>query len=285
MQTLHQIPAVRQALTALHAADETLAFVPTMGNLHEGHISLVRHARALADRVIVSIFVNPLQFGPSEDLDSYPRTLSVDANALIDEGVDYLFAPSVNEMYPHGIAGQTLVKVPDLTRHLCGESRPTHFDGVTTVVSKLFHIIGPNYAVFGRKDYQQLVIIRKMVLDQDIPVEIHGCRIVREPNGLAMSSRNRYLTEAQLRVAATLSDVLREAQQKILAGVRDYPTLESKICQQLESAGFVPDYVSVRHSHTLEVATAQDAELTVFVAAFLGTPRLIDNIQVELPAS
>jgi|TARA_B100001971_G_C18264286_1_gene590297 pantoate--beta-alanine ligase len=252
-----------------------------MGNLHEGHLSLVRHARTIADYVVASIFVNPLQFGPNEDLDSYPRTLAADTEALLAENTDLLFAPSAKEMYPAGTGSQTEVKVPGISAILCGESRPTHFAGVTTVVCKLLNIIRPDVSVFGLKDFQQLTIIRMMVDDLLLPGEIVGCPIVREPTGLAMSSRNNYLDKKESNIAPKLNQSIRDARSALESGDRNFAEIEKEGTSALEKAGFVPDYFSIRNARTLETANVNDNELIILAAAYLGKTRLIDNLQVD----
>jgi pantoate--beta-alanine ligase len=283
---IHQtIPSIRKAISTARSENQSICLVPTMGNLHEGHLSLIRHARKLADQVVASLFVNPLQFGVNEDLDSYPRTFQEDCEKLITEGVHHLFAPSADEMYPdsdQAITTQTEVVVPELSRILCGESRPTHFTGVTTVVSMLFNIIQPDAAVFGKKDFQQLAIIRKMVRDLQIPVEIFGCPIVREDDNLAMSSRNYYLTPADRKIAPILNQTVRTAAEDILHGNSDYKQVSDQAIASLTQAGFKPDYFSVRNALTLEMARPGDTDLVILTAAWLGKPRLLDNIEVKL---
>ena len=282
MQIDTTIQDIRSRVRQWQAAGERVALVPTMGNLHEGHLRLVDRARELADRVVVSIFVNPIQFGPGEDLDSYPRTESQDADKLRERGADLLFLPDEAELYPNGREGLTLVHVPGLTEELCGASRPGHFDGVTTVVAKLFHIVGPDVAVFGRKDYQQLAVIRRMVSDLDFPAAIEGAPTVREADGLAMSSRNAYLDADQRRRAPRLYETLQAAARQLEQG-REPAGVENDALQALEAAGFEPEYVSVRRAHDLSPAGADDRQLVILAAARLGKARLIDNLEVELP--
>jgi pantoate--beta-alanine ligase len=259
-----------------------LAFVPTMGNLHEGHLALVREARRHADSVVVSIFVNPMQFGPGEDLDRYPRTLEADRAALRAEGVDLLFAPAVEAMYPIPLAQQTRVEVPGISDLYCGASRPGHFAGVATVVCKLFNMVQPDLAVFGRKDYQQLVVIQRMVRDLAMPIEIIGMDTVREPDGLAMSSRNQYLDAAQRRIAPLLYQVLREAADAVAGGGRDYSSLAAGMRERLDGAGFRTDYIEFVDAGTLLPPTQDSRRLVILAAARLGAARLIDSIEVEL---
>lgn len=281
MQTHTTIRGIREAVKDARAADRSIALVPTMGNLHEGHISLVEHAGQISDVVISTIFVNPLQFGPGEDLDSYPRTLEDDTTRLIQAGAHHLFAPNVREMYPEQARYQTEVRVPGLSDIHCGQSRPTHFAGVTTVVSMLFNLIHADVAVFGKKDFQQLAIIRKMVADLHIPIEIVGCPIVREKDGLAMSSRNNYLTQDERAIAPRFKQILQDVATAIKGGDRDFLLLEEDAKQQLRLAGFKPDYLSVCNSQTLEPATSTDQRLVILGAAWLGKPRLLDNIEIK----
>lgn len=282
MQTEHTILAVQDQVRQWQRQGLRVAFVPTMGNLHAGHLSLVEVAKKRCDKVVVSIFVNPLQFGPNEDFDSYPRTLDADSTALISADVDLLFAPSVNEMYPNGREQQTQVRVPELGEILEGASRPGFFNGVATVVSKLFHIVPADVAVFGQKDYQQLQVIRRMVADLNMPIEIIGAPIVREANGLAMSSRNGYLSESEREQAATIYQCLHQVQADLLQGRRDYSVLEQAACTWLNGHGFESDYVVIRDPATLKQPQADDGEWVVLAAARLGTTRLIDNIFVKL---
>lgn len=280
METIHTIKETVASLAAIRTQGDSIAFVPTMGNLHEGHLSLIRHGHRLADYVVASIFVNPLQFGPHEDLDSYPRTLEADTEKLVAEKTDLLFAPSAKEMYPAGAGSQTEVKVPGISAILCGESRPTHFAGVSTVVCKLLNIIRPDVCIFGLKDFQQLTIIRTMVEDLHLPGEIVGCPIVRESDGLAMSSRNNYLDKKERRIAPQLSQAIQAAKVKLQSGNRNFAEIEKEGTSALAKAGFLPDYFSVRHALTLEPAKVQDDKLIILAAAYLGKTRLIDNLQV-----
>jgi pantoate--beta-alanine ligase len=286
MLTIERSEALRFALQRHRQAGESVAFVPTMGNLHEGHLELVRRARHLADVVVVSIYVNPLQFGANEDLDSYPRTLAADREKLFAEGVRFLFTPHTEDIYPDGLAVQTIVRVPDLSETLCGSDRPGHFDGVATVVSKLLNIVQPDWAVFGEKDFQQLSIIRKMVADLCIPVEIVGVPTVRADDGLALSSRNGYLTAAQRRVAPLLHKTLLDCRDAIACGFDNFLQLESHARMQLLQGGFSPDYFSIRDARTLQGVTDATEEIAILAAARLGTTRLIDNVRLNLnPAS
>jgi len=257
----------------------TLALVPTMGNLHRGHLELVRRAKALADRVVVSIFVNPLQFGQGEDFDSYPRTLERDLAQLDEEGVHLVFIPEVKILYPRPAGEQTRVEVPGLSDILCGASRPGHFVGVATVVCKLFNLVQPDVAVFGEKDFQQLMVLRRMVEDLSMPVQVVGEPTVREPDGLAMSSRNGYLSEGERRQAPALIQALRQTAAALEAGREDVAALEQEAAESIAGAGLRPDYVSIRRADDLAPPSAQDRDLVVLAAAYLGPARLIDNLR------
>ena len=261
-----------------------LAFVPTMGNLHEGHLTLVRKAAKLADRVAVSIFVNPLQFGAGEDFAGYPRTFERDRALLEGEGVDLLFAPTAALMYPRPADEQTRVEVPAISDLLCGASRPGHFVGVATVVCKLFNMVQPDVALFGQKDYQQLAVIRRMTEDLNIPVRIVGVPTVRESDGLAMSSRNGYLSAEERARAPALYRALQDTAAVLRAGSRDFAELEGQAANTLQAAGLRPDYFSVRRASDLLPAQPTDRQLVVLAAAYLGRARLIDNLEVTLAA-
>jgi pantoate--beta-alanine ligase len=232
--------------------------------------------------VVVSIFVNPMQFGPSEDLDAYPRTLTADKEKLFAEGVQFLFTPTPEEMYPEGLDHQTAVSVPDLSDTLCGASRPGHFAGVATVVTKLFNIVQPDVAVFGEKDYQQLSVIRKMVRDLCLPIDIIGVPTARAEDGLALSSRNCYLTAEQRHRAPLLNQTLQECREAIACGFDNYRELESRAINKLIEAGFEPDYFEIRDAHTLEDISEDTEEIAILAAARLGKPRLIDNVRLAL---
>ncbi len=285
MNTVKTVRELRAAVARARSEGKQIGLVPTMGNLHSGHTALVTTAAQQADFVVASIFVNPLQFGANEDLDTYPRTLAADQEKLLQAGCNLLFAPTVEEMYPHGMAGLTRVTAAQLSNELCGSRRPGHFDGVTTVVSKLFNMVQPDLAIFGQKDYQQLAVIRAMVHDLNIPVQIIGEPTVRAEDGLALSSRNGYLTEEQRHVAPALYRHLSEIVQAIKAGERDYPQLVSQHLQRIEAEGFRPDYLEIRHALTLLPAQASDRDIVILVAAFLGATRLIDNIHLNLDSS
>ena len=283
MEQIHEVASLRVRLAALRREGERIALVPTMGNLHEGHLALIDAARTLADRVVATIFVNPLQFGPGEDYAAYPRTLAADAKALSARGTDLLFAPPVLAMYPDGANLATIVSVSGLSRELCGAARPGHFDGVTTVVAKLFSLIGPDIAVFGRKDLQQLTLIKRMARDLSMPLEIRGVDTVRAPDGLALSSRNSYLSSEERSRAPLLAATLRRVADALADGSREFKTLETGAMDALMGAGFEPDYVSIRSSTDLAAPdTEADARaLVVLGAARLGKTRLIDNISPE----
>ncbi len=259
----------------------SVAFVPTMGNLHEGHLALVREAAKRADQVVVSIFVNRLQFGQGEDFDRYPRTLEQDAAKLAGEGVAVLFAPSEQELYPN-VAQQYNVVPPHLQNELCGAFRPGHFRGVATVVAKLFNIVEPDYACFGKKDYQQLAILQGMAADLNFRVEIVPVDIGRAADGLALSSRNQYLSEAERKQAPQLYRELQAVARSVKNGNRDYAALEQQAAANLKQAGWQVDYVEIRHAGNLQVAHVGDSELVVLAAARLGNTRLIDNIEIRL---
>ncbi|MTT52183.1 pantoate--beta-alanine ligase [Alcanivorax sp. VBW004] len=281
MQTVHSVAQVREYVRGWHNKGLSVGFVPTMGNLHDGHISLIREARARCDVVVVSIFVNPTQFGPNEDFDRYPRTLDADAAALVEAGTDLLFAPSVEEMYPLG-QNQTWVDVDQLGDYLCGASREGHFRGVTTVVSKLLNIVQPDVAVFGEKDFQQLAILRRMCEELLFPVKIVGAATSRETDGLARSSRNGFLSDSERTLAPQLYAHLQQLKADIDAGERDYRALESRISQSLDTAGFSVDYLTIVNTKTLAPAGPQDTDLVAAVAAKLGSTRLIDNISLAV---
>ncbi len=282
MLTTETTSGLQHALRSHRGKGERIAFVPTMGNLHEGHLELVRRARQLGDVVVVSIFVNPMQFGAGEDLDAYPRTLGADREKLFAEGAHYLFTPGVEEIYPEGLHSQTVIRVPDLSDTLCGSSRPGHFDGVATVVNKLFNMVQPQLAVFGEKDFQQLSIIRKMVADLCMDVEIVGVPTVRDEDGLALSSRNGYLTEDQRRVAPLLHKSLLDCRDAIACGFDNFLQLESHARMQLLQAGFVPDYFAIRDARTLRAVDESTEEVAILAAARLGSTRLIDNVRHSL---
>lgn len=285
MKTFSKSKQLRSAIYQDKLNGKRVAFVPTMGNLHEGHIQLVRRAKQVADVVVVSIFVNPLQFSINEDLDNYPRTLTADKEKLFAEGVNYLLYPDVKEIYPEGMDQQTLVVVPDLSDTLCGASRPGHFAGVATVVNKLFQIVQPDTAIFGKKDFQQLAIIEKMVKDLCMSIDIIGEETARDIDGLALSSRNGFLTEEQRTIAPALHQTLLDCREAIACGFDSYQELEDYCTEALKSAGFEPDYFSVRDAVTLREVTGETEQIVILAAAKLGTPRLIDNVTLTLNPS
>lgn len=278
MKTETTIQGLTASLSPARAAKKMIGFVPTMGNLHEGHLTLVREAKKICDVVVVSIFVNPIQFGAGEDFDSYPRTLEQDSRLLADVGCDIIFAPSVEQMYGSQ-PRLTNISVGQITDDLCGKSRPGHFDGVAVVVTKLFNIVQPDYAFFGQKDYQQLAVIRQLVQDLNIPLEVIGVPIVRAQDGLALSSRNGYLTEEQRATAPKIYQLLKQAEQDLHEG-KALSAVLAIISDQLTQAGFVVDYVEARQPN-LQPIEQFTQNLVLFVAAKLGSTRLIDNLQVE----
>ena len=280
MITAPSIADVRAACTATRALGGSVGLVPTMGCFHEGHRSLMRAARAAHDLVVVSLFVNPTQFGPSEDLDAYPRDLDSDAASATAEGVDLLFTPTVAAMYPDG--ARTTVHVDALTEGLCGASRPGHFDGVTTIVAKLFAIVGECSAYFGRKDAQQLAVVRRMAADLDLPVTVVGCPIVREPSGLAMSSRNAYLSSDERQRATVLVRALRAAGDAIVAGECDAALVRQVLVATLASEPAIRvDYAEIVDAHDLHPVEQIEGDTLVAVAGFVGTTRLIDNMTIS----
>lgn len=273
---------LRGQLKEWRRADEHIALVPTMGNLHEGHLSLLSLARQHADRVVVTIFVNPTQFGEGEDFDDYPRTLERDKRHLKRANIDLLFVPAVETIYPFGADTATSVTVPVLTEEFCGLQRPGHFDGVTSVVTRLFSIVQPDVAVFGQKDYQQQLVIRRMVADMHLPIEIINGPTRREDDGLAMSSRNQYLSDEERKIAPQLFRQLEGIGKALQAGNDDYKTLEKNASDELEKLGFEPEYISVRRAENLSAPDRDTDQLVVLAAAQLGKTRLIDNILVDI---
>jgi len=282
MITEHTVTGLRARVQRWRNVRQRVALVPTMGNLHAGHLALVKRASQLADRVVVSIFVNPLQFGPKEDFGAYPRTPEADRLQLAVGGADLLFMPEVEEVYPGGVGDITRVEVPALSGVMDGALRPGHFTGVATVVSKLFNMVQPDVALFGEKDYQQLLVIRRMVADLCMPIEIVGHPTVREVDGLAMSSRNQYLTKQERTQAPLLQRALREVVMGLRDGDKDFAALQQRAMKRLEEEGFLPDYVDIRHADTLAIPAAADTRLVVLGAARLGKARLIDNIPLDL---
>lgn len=281
MDLITHISELRALLNNHRKAGRRIVLVPTMGNLHSGHIHLVNEAHRYGDVVVCTIFVNPMQFGKNEDLDAYPRTLEQDRQKLAAAGCNVLFAPPVSEIYPLGLEQQTVVSVPRVSERHCGASRPGHFDGVATVVSKLFNLVQPDTALFGLKDYQQFMVITKMVSDLCIPITLIGVETQRESSGLALSSRNGYLTADEKQRAAVLYQALLESRTRLQAGA-PIDSVESMARVQLEQAGFRPDYFSVCDARTLEPAQVHDNDLVILAAAWMGKTRLIDNLRVQL---
>lgn len=285
MIVAQSVVELKREIAALRAAGRRIAFVPTMGNLHAGHRHLMEQARRHVDAVVASIYVNPLQFGPQEDFSSYPRTPEQDRAVLEAAGVELLFFPDDSSIYPRGREHSTRVEVPGISDILCGAARPGHFRGVATVVHRLFQLVTPDVALFGKKDYQQLLIIRLMTADFGLPIQIIGVDTVREADGLALSSRNTYLTPTERQVAPTLYVALKTvAEQILLEGSKsgDFAMMEAKAMQQLTTAGLRPDYVRVRRQDDLAFPAAADRRLVILAAAWLGRTRLIDNLELEL---
>ena len=282
MQVVQDTLALRRAVTGFRQAGERIAFVPTMGNLHEGHLTLVREAKTRANRVVVSIFVNPMQFDRAEDLANYPRTLEEDAALLRAEGVDLLFTPTPEIMYPQGLASQTFVVVPGLSSLLEGALRPGHFRGVSTVVTKLFNLVQPDVACFGQKDFQQLAIIKKMVTDMALPIEIIGVPTVRAADGLALSSRNGYLTADERATAPLLAQTMNWLADEITAGRQDLASLVQEASARLNQGGFRTDAIDLVDADSLLPVSAGSKAVVILMAAFLGKARLIDNRVVSL---
>ena len=281
MRTVHSLKELRTILRGYRRQGKTIGLVPTMGNLHEGHISLVRKAAEAADVVVTSIFVNPMQFGAGEDLDTYPRTLTEDQQQLEAAGNTLVFAPAVDEIYPEGLARQTQVVVPEVSEGHCGASRPGHFEGVATVVTMLLNMVQPDVAVFGEKDFQQLAVIRKLARDLMLPVEIVGAPTIREDDGLAKSSRNGYLSSGERKTAPVVYQTLQAIAGELTKGRSDFQALENEARNRLTEAGLRPDYFNIVNSQSLKPATTEDTDITLLVAAFLGTTRLIDNLSLS----
>lgn len=282
MQTVQTVDQLRRQLTVWRSSGQRISFVPTMGNLHAGHLALIEQAQQISDRVVVSIFVNPLQFGEGEDYLEYPRTEREDSEKLQSLAVDLLFLPAVSALYPAGIDKTTRVEVPVVSDGLCDDFRPGHFTGVATVVARLFNLVQPDIAVFGKKDYQQLAVIRKMTHELCFPIRIEGVETVREADGLAMSSRNQYLDPAQRDRAPALYRALNQAADALRAGKTDSRAIEQEAIKSLEKSGFSPNYVSIREKDTLAIP-APDAcvDRVILAAAQLGKARLIDNLEVN----
>ncbi len=282
MKTIHTLNELRQLLAKERAHGNKIGLVPTMGNLHAGHIALVQQAKENADIIVSTIFVNPLQFSAGEDLDKYPRTLQADQEKLEAVGCHYLFVPSEEEVYPDGREKQTMVEVPDVSNLYCGASRPGHFQGVATIVCKLFGMVQPDLAIFGAKDYQQLFVIRKMTKDLSLPITIQGSPIVRNEHGLALSSRNGYLSEEELSAATALNKTLKVTAQAIEQGNSDFDALAEAAQNQLEAAGFRRDYFVIARQNDLLAASKGDTNLVILAAAYMGSARLLDNQVINL---
>lgn len=284
MKTVSTIHELREQISQWRKAGLTIGFVPTMGNLHEGHISLITEAKKHADKIVASIFVNPMQFGANEDIDSYPRTLADDQAKLVAEGTDLLFTPTPEIVYPKGLDKQSFVEVPNVSEGYCGESRPGHFRGVSTVVCKLFNLVQPDIACFGLKDYQQVQVIQTMVEDLSMPIEIIPVPTKREESGLAMSSRNNYLTAQEKAIAPTLNQQMRWLAERIKQSPRqdtDFIGLAKQAANKIDESGMKTDYIHVCHARTLNPASDDDNELVILAAAHCGKARLIDNIQLS----
>ena len=280
MKVFHTVSGLRDDLVRDRIQGLRIGFVPTMGNLHEGHLALLKQAKKTNDSVVCSIFVNALQFSLNEDWDKYPRTYQSDCEKLRDAGCDYLFHPDDTEMYPNGLDTQSRVICPTMTDVLCGASRPGHFEGVTTVVSKLFNIVQPDEAVFGIKDYQQLAVIRRMVEDLCLPIQISSAPIHRETDGLAMSSRNRYITDDERPLVTVLKDSLDWIAEQIRDGNKEFSELENMAAERVSEAGFKVDYITCSNSKTLDLAAYDDEDITVLGAMFTQAARLIDNVSL-----
>ncbi|WDE04538.1 pantoate--beta-alanine ligase [Thalassomonas viridans] len=285
MKTVNDITALRQQINEWRQQGLKIAFVPTMGNLHAGHIALVEEAHKHADKVVASIFINPMQFGANEDIDSYPKTLAEDQQKLIAANTHLLFTPTADIIYPKGLDQQTYVKVPDVSEGSCGESRPGHFRGVATIVCKLFNLVQPDVACFGKKDYQQLQVIQTMVDDLSMPIDIVGVETVREDSGLAMSSRNGYLTEQEKAMAPALRQALLWLGEQLKQGKQDFHALSKQAAGKINLVGLNTDYIDIRHARTLAKPGPTDTELVILAAAHCGKARLIDNLQVSLAKS
>jgi pantoate--beta-alanine ligase len=282
LQTVSETDELQELRRDWGGAGDHIALIPTMGNLHRGHLSLVELAREHAEKVVVSIFVNPTQFGGGEDFDDYPRTLDRDKRRLIRAGVDMLYIPAVETLYPFGVDNATLVSVPALSSDFCGEFRPGHFEGVSSVVTRLFGLVRPDVAVFGQKDYQQQLIIRRMTEDLSLRIRIVTGQTVRDDDGLALSSRNQYLTDEERAIAPTLFSTLQKIGTALQAGKRNFEELEAEAVESLTKAGFNSDYVSIRRAENLAVPDRDCDDLVVFAAGTLGAARLIDNIVVTV---
>jgi pantoate--beta-alanine ligase len=281
MQVVHTLKELRLILRQARSKGKRVSLVPTMGNLHEGHLQLVDRARESDAFVVATIFVNPLQFGENEDFDAYPRTLERDSKLLEQRGCNLLFAPNVSEVYPDGLKAESTVHVPDLTKHHCGASREKHFDGVATIVSKLFNMVQPDEAVFGEKDFQQMMVIRKLVKDLCFPIEIISVETCREEDGLAKSSRNGYLDAEQRKLAKYLY-LVQETKASLIEGNGDFTSARQQAITSLTEYGFKLDYFNIASISTLLPAKDGDVDIVILAAAYMGSTRLIDNIRVSL---
>ena len=281
MQTTQDIDTLRATISAWRQQGLKIAFVPTMGNLHQGHITLVEKAKSVADKVVASIFVNPMQFGANEDIDNYPRTMVADQEKLLAAGCELLFTPTPSIIYPKGLDKQSYVEVPNVSDGYCGESRPGHFRGVSTVVCKLFNLVQPDIACFGLKDYQQVQVIQTMVEDLSMPIEIIPVATVREDSGLALSSRNNYLTDEEKKIAPALAQNIQWLAKEIVNN-NDFICLAKQAADYIDNAGLKTDYIHICHARTLQPASEDDKELVILAAAHCGKARLIDNLQVFL---
>jgi pantoate--beta-alanine ligase len=282
MDQANSISELRQYVQHWKDHKQSIAFTPTMGNLHQGHLSLIEKGQSLCDRSICSIFVNPMQFGPNEDFNHYPRTLTRDLELLESISCDLVYMPTASELYPQGLENISQVVVTDLTDTFEGAHRPGHFTGVATIVAKLFNIVKPDISVFGKKDFQQYCVINKMTRDLNLDVEIIGQETTRESSGLATSSRNQYLNDEQTAQGALIYQTLQDASKRIREGETDFASLEKQYIEQLSQAGFETDYFSICNADTLKPATTEDKKLVILVTARLGETRLLDNIEIDL---
>ncbi len=282
MNQAYSVSELRQYIQHWKGHQQSIAFIPTMGNLHQGHLSLIEKGQSLCDRSICSIFVNPMQFGPNEDFNHYPRTLEQDIELLESVSCDLVYMPTASELYPQGLENISKIIVSDLTESFEGAHRPGHFTGVATIVAKLFNIVKPDISVFGKKDYQQYCVIKKMTQDLNLDVEIIGQETTREPSGLATSTRNQYLNEEQKSKASLIYRTLQDASDKIIGGERNFALVEKQATDSLSQAGFATDYFNVCNADTLKPATPGDKKLVILVTTRLGDTRLLDNIEIDL---
>ncbi len=282
MEQANSVSELKQYVQHWKDHNQSIAFIPTMGNLHQGHLSLIEKGQSLCDRSICSIFVNPMQFGPNEDFNHYPRTLDKDIELLESVNCDLVYMPTASELYPHGLENISQIFVTNLTETFEGAHRPGHFTGVATIVAKLFNIVKADISVFGKKDFQQYCVIKKMTQDLNMDIEIIGQETSREASGLAISSRNQYLSEAQKSQAALIYKTLQDASEKILNGDHNFDSIEKQAIDRLDQAGFDTDYLSVCNADNLKPATPQDRKLVILVTTRLGDTRLLDNIEIDL---